>query len=81
MYYRTTILYKGEGKPYHNSYGGTIIVRADTKELAITKSHSTFKGILVSQGHGNVEFVIEAIVVSDDEIKYLLANKSKGMVQ
>ncbi len=81
MYYRTTVLYKGEGKPYHNTYGGTIIVNAETKELAMTKSHATFKGILDSQGFGKVDFVIEAIAVSDDEVRYLLENKSKGMIQ
>ena len=80
-YYRATILYKGEGKPYHNTSGGNIIISAADEEDARSKATPIFKGVLASKGFGSVEFVLEIYKVSLDEIEYFLKNKSKGMVQ
>lgn len=80
-YYRATILYKGEGKPYHNTTGGNIIVSGDDEDDARSKATKAFQGILAAKGFGEVEFVLEIYKVSLDEIEYFLKNKSKGMVQ
>jgi hypothetical protein len=80
-YYRTTILYKGEGKPYHNTSGGNIIVSATDEEDARSIATKTFKGVLAAKGFGDVEFVLEIYKISMDEIEHFLKNNSKGMVQ
>ena len=80
-YYRATILYKGEGKPYHNTTGGNIIVSATDEENARSITTKTFKGVLAAKGFGDVDFVLEIYKVSLDEIEHFLKNKSKGMVQ
>lgn len=79
-YYRTTVLYKGEGKPYHNTYGGTIIIAADSEEDARTRATTTFQSILAGKGFGSVEFILEIYKISLDEMKHMLENKSKGLV-
>jgi hypothetical protein len=79
-YYRATVLYKGEGKPYHNTYGGTMVVAGADEEDARNKAQVTFKGIMATQGHGSVDFIVEIYKVSLDEVKHILENKSKGLV-
>lgn len=77
-YYRVTVLYQGEGKPYHNTAGGAIVVKADTEEEARSKTESFFKNLLVSQGYSNVDFILKISSISEDEVKYLLENKPKA---
>jgi len=79
-YFRATVLYKGEGKPYHNTYGGTMVVAGLDEEDARGKAQVTFKNILAAQGHGSVNFILEIYKVSMDEVKHMLENKSKGLV-
>ena len=77
-YYRVTVLYQGEGKPYHNTSGGNIVIKADSEEDARTKTESFFKNLLVNQGYPGVDFILKISTVSEDEVKYLLENRPKA---
>lgn len=77
-YYRATVLYQGEGKPYHNTSGGNIIVAAENEEEARTKTEAVFKNLLTTQGYANIEFILKISKVSEDEVKYLLENRPKA---
>lgn len=77
-YYRVTVLYQGEGKPYHNTSGGNIVIRATSEDDARSKTESFFKDLLKQQGFGGVDFILKISSVSEDEVKYLLENRPKA---
>lgn len=79
-YYRITILYKGEGKPYHNTSGGNMVVAGESEEQVRIQTESFFKNLLVKRGYPNVDFVTEIYKISEDEVKYYSEKGFEGMV-
>ena len=77
-YYRATVLYQGEGKPYHNTAGANMIVLAEDETEANSKAESFFKNLLSQNGYGEVNFIVKISRVSEDEVKFLLENKPKA---
>lgn len=68
------MIYKGEGKPYHNSYGATFIASADNEDQAKEKASSVFNDTLKSKGYEGVEFELEIFQISQDEAEHLIKN-------